>query len=184
VFLLRSLRSGRTLADLVTTLRFMGLVAWLWLVPAPLGPWTWGAAVAIAAADLLDGAVARRFGSARHGALLDMETDQFVVLGFALAVVAGGGGVHVLVLPALRYGFVLAAWRLRLPANDPRPVRGDNRRGRFVCAAVVIGSLIALHPAVPRAAANVITAIAVLLLTWSFAGDARFLLAHRAGRAA
>jgi phosphatidylglycerophosphate synthase len=184
VFLLRSLRSGRTFADFVTTLRFMGLVAWLGLSPPPLGTWAWGAAVAIAAADLLDGAVARRFGSSRHGALLDMETDQFVVLGFAFAVVAGGGGGHVLVLPALRYGFVLAAWWLRLPANDPKPVRGDNRRGRRVCAAVVVGLLIALHPDVPRVVADTTTAVAVLLLAWSFTGDARFLLAHRAKPAA
>jgi urea transporter len=111
-----------------------------------------------------------------------MECDQFAVLGLAVVVVAGGGWVHVLALPALRYGFVLAAWIWRVPATDPAPVRGDNRRGRRVCAAVVIGLLVASAPCTARLIGDIVNAIAVLLLAWSFSGDARHLLAVRTRR--
>ncbi|HEU4419671.1 MAG TPA: hypothetical protein VFT55_12090, partial [Planctomycetota bacterium] len=72
------------------------------------------------------------------------------------------------------------AWWLGIPAHEPKPVNGDNRRGRAVCAAVMIALLIALCPATGPVLRDVVTGIAVLLLAWSFLADARFLLAHRA----
>jgi hypothetical protein len=58
-------------------------------------------------------------------------------------------------------------------------VHGDNRRGRRVCAAVMTALLLAIWPPLPPLAGDTLTAAAVVLLAWSFAGDARFLWAHR-----
>ena len=145
-----------------------------------LGVAVWTAAVAVVLLDLVDGALARQFGGSPGGAVLDMEADQLTTLGLAALVVSIGGKAHVLLLPAMRPAFVLAAWWLRIPAHDPKPVNGDNRRGRRVCAAVMTALLIALCPATGPVLRDVVTGIAVLLLAWSFLGDARFLLAHRA----
>lgn len=173
------LRSWRTVADAVTIARTAALAAVLALAPLPATAGVVAAACAVAAADLVDGALARRFGSTQEGAVLDMEADQLAVLALALLVHGGGGGVHVLLLPAMRPLFVLAAWLLGLPAHDPKPVGGDNRRGRRICAAVVTALLLALVPGLPPWLGHGATAFAVLLLAWSFAGDARFLLARR-----
>ena len=64
--------------------------------------------------------------------------------------------------------------------QEPKPIDGDNRRGRRVCAAVVCALLLALWPPLPRAATDAATLLAVLLLAWSFAGDTKYLLARRA----
>ncbi|MBL8751959.1 MAG: CDP-alcohol phosphatidyltransferase family protein [Planctomycetes bacterium] len=173
------MKAGRTVADLVTLARAVAILA---VVAVAAVPATWPAffvAVAAVAADLVDGAVARRWGGGPFGAELDMETDQFTVFGLAVLVVAGGGGVHALVLPAMKYAFVLAAWWLAIPASDPKPVAGDNRRGRIVCASVVVALLAALCPECPAAMGNLAVAVAVGLLAWSFAGDARWLWRHR-----
>ncbi|MBL8728219.1 MAG: CDP-alcohol phosphatidyltransferase family protein [Planctomycetes bacterium] len=174
------LRAGRRAADVVTVARFGGLLAVIWLAAAGR-PWSWFAAVAVVLLDLVDGAVARRCGGSPQGAVLDMETDQFTVLGLATLVAAAGGGGHVLLLPALRYVFVLAMWWAGAPAHEPKPVDGDNRRGRTVCACVLIALLVALWPNLPPPVGDVVTAVAVLLLAWSFAGDAGFLLAQLRG---
>lgn len=176
--LLSILRAGRRAADVVTIARFAGLLVVICLaVDRPFA--TWVGAIVVVLLDLVDGAVARRFGGSPQGAVLDMETDQLTVLGLSALVVAGGGGVHVLILPALRYLFVLAMWWGRAPAHDPKPVDGDNRRGRIVCACVMVALLTALWPPLPPRFGDLSTAVAVVLLVWSFAGDARFLLAHR-----
>jgi hypothetical protein len=107
-----------------------------------------------------------------------METDQFTVLALSLQAVCAGVGAHVLVLPALRYVFVAAAWCLRFRADEAKPVRGDNRRGRLVCAAVVVALLVAILPDVSLFAANVVMALAGVLLAWSFAADVGHLLRH------
>lgn len=172
------LRAGRRAADVVTIGRCLGLMVLIWLA-AGGWPWSFWLALAVVLLDLVDGAVARRWGGSPAGAVLDMETDQLTVLGLAGLVVAGGGGAHVLVLPALRYGFVLAMWWAGAPAHDPKPVDGDNRRGRFVCACVLVALLLALWPPLPRPVADAVTAVAVVLLLWSFGGDAKYLLAHR-----
>ncbi len=176
------LRAGRRIADAATIARLLALAALVAGVgpTSPLG-W-WSGAVAVVLADLLDGALARRFGGSEVGAVLDMEADQLVVFGLAATLVMRGGGAHVLALPALRWGFVLASWWFGIPAHEPKPVDGDNRRGRAVCAAVMIALLMALAPGVPRAAGDVVTAVAVLLLGWSFSGDARHLLGRRRSR--
>lgn len=175
------LRGLRTVADFATIGRIAALVAWVALVRVPADPLGWTLAAAITAADLADGALARRLGGTPEGAVLDMEADQFTVLGLSVLLVAGGGGAHALLLPAMRYVFVLAAWWLRVPAHEPKPVAGDNRRGRTVCACVFVALLVALLPGVPPRLADLTTGVAVVLLAWSFAGDARFLWSRRRG---
>jgi phosphatidylglycerophosphate synthase len=171
---------ARSLADLVTIVRVAGLLVVIAAGADQLGIWVWAAAVAVVLLDLVDGVLARRFGGSPGGAVLDMEADQLTTLGLAVLVLSIGGKPHVLLLPAMRPAFVLAAWWLRIPAHDPKPVNGDNRRGRRVCAAVMIALLVALCPATAPVVRDAVTAVAVLLLAWSFLGDARFLLAHRA----
>ena len=175
------LGAPRSLADVVTLLRAALVVAvvcapW-WLDGRPW--WTWSLLALALAADLLDGAIARRFGGSPQGASLDMECDQFAVLAMSWLIVARGGGEHALLLPAMRYVFVIVAWCKSVPADDPKPVDGDNRRGRIVCAVVVVALLLSLMPSTSRHIANAFTAAAVALLAWSFASDWRHLFARR-----
>ena len=174
------LRVGRRAADAVTAARFVTLLVAVGLAFAGSANAVWVATAAVML-DLVDGAVARRFGGSPQGAVFDMEVDQLTVLALAAVVVAQGGGVHVLLLPALRYAFVLAMWWAGAPAHDPKPKHGDNRRGRRVCAAVMTVLLLALWPPLPALLRDLLTAAAVALLAWSFADDAKFLLAHRRG---
>jgi phosphatidylglycerophosphate synthase len=172
------LGSVRTPADYATIVRGLGLVAvafcgfeargWIW----------WTCALAVVLGDLVDGRLARRFGGTPQGAVLDMETDQATILALAALCVHAGGWPHVLALPAMRYVFVLAMWILGAPAHDPKPVNGDNRRGRLICALVVASLLFALCPGMPHAAGNTATAIAVALLCWSYSSDTQHLLRH------
>lgn len=171
------LRAGRRAADQVTILR--GITAAAALLLAPFAdPWLCFALLTAAAcADLLDGRIARRHGPTAAGAVLDMETDQLAVLVLAWLGRERGITAFVLMLPAMRYLFVLAMRLRSLPAHDPKPVSGDNTRGRTVCAIVVASLLLALCPAVPLAGANAAVALGALLLLWSFSADARHLLA-------
>ncbi|MBK8101322.1 MAG: CDP-alcohol phosphatidyltransferase family protein [Planctomycetes bacterium] len=175
------LEARTTAANGATAGRLVLLCVLLALLPAAPGSdwWWWSLGLVVVAADLLDGALARRFGGSEVGAILDMETDQFTVFGLALAVVAIGGARWVLVLPALRWWFVLAMTLARRPAHEPKPQDGDNSRGRRVCAAVMVALLLALCPAMPRVVADAATAVAVVLLVWSFSADARWLLTRR-----
>jgi phosphatidylglycerophosphate synthase len=172
------MRAGRALADVVTIGRGLAILAMVTFAVVPLTWPVFAVAVAAVAADLVDGAIARRCGGGPFGAELDMETDQFTVFGLAVLAVAGGGGVHVLVLPAMKYAFVLGAWWAAIPGSEPKPVAGDNRRGRRVCACVLVALLAALCPAWPTEVGDIAVAVAVVLLAWSFSGDARWLWRH------
>lgn len=165
-------------ADFATILRGLGVVAVAWM-GFELRDWTWWTLVVLVVlGDLADGWLARRYGGSPQGAVLDMETDQLTILALSSLFVLVGGGVHTLMLPALRYIFVLAMWILGTPAHDPKPVNGDNRRGRRICAAVVVSLILAHCPQMPVALGNLGTAIAVALLCWSYSSDTRFLLQH------
>lgn len=175
------LRAPRTLADVVTLAR-AGAVVTAVACPWWVGdrPWVaWTLLVAAAGCDLVDGAVARGRGATSHGAVLDMEADQLSVLAMATLVALGGGASWVLLLPAMRYAYVLAAWPAKLPSSDPKPRDGDNRRGKLVCAAVVVALLLALTPGVPARVGDGVTLVAVALLGWSFAADWAFLFGRR-----
>jgi phosphatidylglycerophosphate synthase len=166
-------------ADLVTLGRSAAIFALVAFAPRPL-QWTgWVIAALACLADLLDGKIARASDPTDHGAHLDMECDQLVVFGLAVLVVTGGGGSHVLLLPAMRWLFVLAAWYWKIPAHEPKPVDGDNRRGRLICAAVVMLLLLALIPRLLPFVGNLATFVAVMLLGWSFREDMNYLLENR-----
>lgn len=177
--LLAILSAGRRIADVITCVRLLGVANVLYHGALAFPVWAWLAALGVVLLDLADGAIARRFGPTPQGAVLDMETDQFTVMALAMLVVWHGGAPHVLILPGLRYVFVLAMWWVGAPAHDPKPVDGDNRRGRLICAAVVVALLVALWPDVVGLPRDLVTAVAVALLAYSFTGDALFLVRHR-----
>jgi len=168
----------RNLADLTTIARGVGLTAVAWAGFSDRGMIWFLCAATVVIGDLLDGALARRYGGSAQGAILDMETDQATVLTLAVLAVIAGIGLHVLVLPALRYIFVLAMWLVGAKAHDPKPVNGDNGRGRRICAFVLASLLAALCPVVPNSVGNAVTIIAVVLLAWSFSSDALFLVSQ------
>lgn len=173
----------RRLADAITIGRLCALL-WIAASIATSPTWLqWLGLVGCVLLDLCDGWIARRGTPTDRGAVLDMEADQLTVLALALCIVRTGGGSHVLLVPGVRYAFVLASALLGLPAHDPKPVNGDNRRGRRCCAIVMVALLSALVPGMPHAVADGATAIAVAVLCYSFASDARHLLGRlRAAR--
>ena len=178
------LGAGRFVADFATLFRMLGLLAILLAVGSGTGiGWgLWGAMVLLVVSDLLDGWCARRFGGSAAGAILDMETDQFVVLG--LAVLAAGiaeAGVWTLLLPSFKYAYVLGLRAAGIPAHDPKPRAGDNRRGRIVCATVMVLLLASLCPWFTAPAAMACSAAAVLALAFSFTSDAVYLWRQRGG---
>ena len=173
-------------ADFVTAARFLALL--LLCIPlarlaAPaaggtpvLGSWTWLALLGVALADLVDGALARRFGGSEAGAILDMETDQFTLLVLALAAQAVGAGPWPVLVPEFRYLFVLAMRAARIPCHDPKPMDGDNRRGKLVCALVPGLLLAATFPPMPATGRVLCGIAATVALAGSYAGDVRFLV--------
>jgi len=173
------LRSVRTAADLVTIVRITGLVVVACSASADLPLAAWFSILALTLLDLVDGVIARRFGATEEGAILDMEADHFTVMLLALLVVRGGGPSWVLLVPAIRYLFVVVMWAVGRPAHEPRPVDGDNKRGR-VCCAIVVGALLAaLLPGMSWTMTVLAGGVAVLTLVISFGADALFLLRAR-----
>ena len=178
-----SLKTHRpTVADRVTLVRAWGVAALY-----PLG-FFWGATWGLlalaclwASLDLIDGALARRFGATAFGAVFDMEMDQLMVTALALlGVLFTGLGPWLLLFPALRYIHLLLLRHRNLPRLDPKPKAGDNRRARLICALVVVVLLSNLLPLTIalewRALAN---GLALALLVWSFADDFVFIATHQ-----
>ncbi len=170
---------GLHVADLVTGARGFGMVglvcAWPLDGDFSLG---WSAILAtLLGLDLLDGWIARATKPTEKGAWIDMETDQLAVLSMSLlASPRPGVGPLILVLPILRYAFVVAMFLTGRPAHLPKPVKGDNRRGRLICAAVITTLFLLVTAPLPEEIRRILTIGAVGLLAYSFAGDARHLL--------
>ena len=129
--------------------------------------------------DGVDGALARRLDQqSRFGARFDMETDAALLAVLCLAVwLSGKLGAWVLAIGAMRYGFVAAGrlWpRLRgeLPPSTAR---------RVVCVVQGIALCVALGPIIPPWLAATVVAVALGLLSWSFARDCAWLWRHSAG---
>lgn len=176
--------NGRTIADWVTLGRFAVLLtAAAWVVAAGEVTWgTWAVLLAAVCADLLDGYCARRWGGSPAGAVLDMETDQLVTL--VLVVLAcnfAAGPVWLLVLPAMRYLYILYVALLGNPTYEPKPRDGDNSRGRFICALTLVMVLVCLMPGIPPVVGLVASAVATVALVYSFGSDAVFLAQRRFG---
>ena len=132
-----------------------------------------GVAGAALLLDGIDGWVARRTGSASaFGARFDMELDASFILLLCLAlVVLGKVGGWVLLIGAMRYAFVISGlvwpW-LRAPLPE-------SLRRKVVCVVQVVALMVALLPGVSAMLASLMTALALLLLSASFALDVRWL---------
>ena len=148
-------------------------VAALLVTPGSLGGSTVWAVVAVAtlalALDGVDGAVARRTGSATpFGARFDMELDAFLILALALLAWAGTTlGFWVVWIGLIRYAFVAAGW-VWPPLQRALP---ESLRRKAVCVVQVAALLVALAPVTPTALAAAGCASALVLLVYSVAGD-------------
>ncbi len=126
--------------------------------------------------DAVDGQVARRTGTVSPlGARFDMEVDAFLILVLSVYV-ALWLGPWVLLIGAMRYVFVAAAWALpwlngSLPPSMAR---------KTVAALQGIILLVAAAGVVPPAAGLVAVLGALALLVWSFGRDIGWLWRVRA----
>lgn len=161
------------------------LLSSLAVICVELGAATWPSPVLFAlaiATDWVDGYLARRTGATWHGARLDMEADQLLVLLLAVAVMEHTAlGVLALMLPGFKYLFTLLTRAVRVPVGEVKPVRGDNRRARLIFIFVVAALFMNL-PSLPvylsvklpmpqGQATDAILFVAVVLLCISFSSD-------------
>jgi phosphatidylglycerophosphate synthase len=124
--------------------------------------------------DAVDGRVARRTGTGSVlGARFDMELDAFFLLALSwLAWQSGRAGPWVLVIGALRYGFLAAGWFTeRLKGDLP-----ESFRRKAACVVSGIALLVAIGPFVPPRQAELAAAVGVASLVYSFAVDVAWLL--------
>jgi phosphatidylglycerophosphate synthase len=141
-------------------------------------PWVAATAGVALALDGVDGWVARRWRCASaFGARFDMELDAFLILVLCVhLLVMGKAGSWVLAIGAMRYVFV-AAMRVWPWLDGPLP---ESSRRKLVCVWQVASLLLCLLPVVEPERAASLLALALALLTWSFAVDVRWL--HLNGR--
>lgn len=182
VTLHRALGAGGTVADRVTIARGVLLLACSGLAWSSRGV-TWllwcGLGVALLA-DLADGWCARRFGATQAGAVLDMETDQSTTLCLAFLLHAVVGvGPWVYLLPGFRYCYILLLRVLRVPAFDPKPQDGDNRRARLICGLMMALLFVAVTPGLDLLVATVCAGVSVALLAYSYGSDVLFVWRRR-----
>ena len=111
--------------------------------------------------------------------MLDMETDQTTTLSLAFLLHMNGVGPWVYPLPGFPYVYTLLLRGLGIRAADPKPCDGDNRRAKVICALMMILLLAGCAPFVTPVVANILAAVSVLLLTYSYSSDVRFLLMRR-----
>jgi len=136
----------------------------------------WLAAVfvtVVALLDGLDGWLARRSAQqSAFGARFDMETDAALILILSMLVWHHEkAGAWVLACGLMRYGFVVAGWILPWMAG---PLR-STLRGKSIAIAQLVGLGIAQLPVVPVPISDVVAAITLALLVWSFAVDIAWL---------
>lgn len=166
-------------ANTITLIRAL-LVLWmatLLAFPGVLSALLWPfalVALAVLALDGVDGAVARRTAtSSEFGARFDMELDAFYLLVLCGAVmVLGKAGPWVLALGLMRYAFILAG--LAWPGlQQPLP---ESFRRKTVCVWQGVTLLVSVVPVVSATFAVWTLALALALLTWSFAVDTLWLV--------
>lgn len=123
--------------------------------------------------DAVDGWLARRTGmSSAYGARLDMETDALLILVLSLlAWQFGKAGAWVLGSGLMRYAFVAASLLLPWMQRSLPPKR--RRKAVAVLQAIIL--LVALAPFVPRGASNLLCAMGLAMLAWSFLLDITWL---------
>jgi phosphatidylglycerophosphate synthase len=153
---------------LVTTLGVQASPALGWLLV--------GVAVAAAALDGVDGALARGRGEASEfGARFDMETDALLILVLAALVWQyGKAGVWILLAGLLRYLFVAASylWPWLGAALPPR------KRRQAACVIQIVSLIGALAPAVTPPWSAPLAFVGLAALGVSFAVDVAWLARH------
>lgn len=160
-------------ANFVTMLRVSlvaGVAGLIGEPPSPPAAWlAVGVVVLVAVLDGVDGWLARRSGEiSAFGARFDMEVDAALILIISVLVWQHGkAGAWVITCGLMRYGFVAAGWVLPWMAG---PLR-TTRRGKTVAVGQFIGLGAALLPIVPVPSSDVVAALALATLLWSFALD-------------
>jgi len=168
-------------ANLVTTIRVMGVALVAGLVGEPATATAAWAALATTAVivglDGVDGWLARRDRTtSAFGASYDMETDAFLILVLTVLVWQHDkAGVWVLAGGVMRYGFVAAGWWWPWMAAP----LGSSLRGKAVAVAFIAGLAVALAPAVPVPFSGAAAALVLGALAWSFLVDIRWLYGRR-----
>lgn len=171
--------SGLGPANRVTYARGMLVVAVVALVPyvggAGAGAYWWIILLSTVAMALdgVDGRVARRTGTATaFGARFDMELDAALLLGLSLLAWGSGKvGLWILLVGGMRYLFV-GAGRIWPFLEGELP---ESTRRKTVCVVQGIALLVCLGPIIPSWTASAVGGTALVLLTYSFAVDVRWL---------
>lgn len=119
--------------------------------------------------DGIDGWLARRDGlESRFGARFDLEVDALFIFVMAVLVYQSGkAGGWVLLSGAMRYGFVVLGYALPW-LNQPLPPR---KRRQTVCVIQATVLVVCLTPLLVPPWTTVLAALALGLLTLSFAVD-------------
>jgi phosphatidylglycerophosphate synthase len=130
-----------------------------------------------AALDAVDGWLARRTRmTSGFGARFDVEIDALLIQVLAILVWRHGkAGVWVLASGLLRYAFVAAGWALPW-MRSPLP---GSVRGKAICAAQIVALLVALSPLTGPPASDVVAAVGLGVLSYSFLIDTIWLWNHR-----
>lgn len=143
--------------------------------------WVVALGTAIMVLDGVDGRIARSTSTqTRFGARFDMETDAFLLLVLSVLVWSDGrAGAWVVLIGAMRYLFVAAAWLLPALRGELPP----SLRRKVVCVVAGITLLVSLGPIIPDPIAVGVAAVGLAALSWSFAVDVVWLfMNHRARR--
>ncbi|MGY1739521.1 MULTISPECIES: CDP-alcohol phosphatidyltransferase family protein [unclassified Blastococcus] len=165
-----------TLTRAVLTAGVAGLVAGSAGGPLPVAAVVVLSAVALAL-DTVDGQVARRTGTATpFGARFDAEVDAYLILVLSVAA-ARDLGDWVLAIGLARYLLLVAGWAVRWLAA-PLPYR---YWGKVVAAVQGIVLTVAVSGVLPRPAALVAVAVALVLLAESFGRSVGWLYRTGAG---
>lgn len=170
-----------TLCRVALTMALGGVV-----LSAALGhqDWGWlatGIAVSVLVLDGVDGALARRNGTASpFGARFDVEADALLMTTLSIGVlIEGVVGPWVLGFGAIYYAFVLASWAMPwLAAPLPPAIR---RKSVFVIAVVAL--IVAVSPLAALLPVGPILALAGSMLLGSFAIDVVWLARNRTAAA-
>jgi phosphatidylglycerophosphate synthase len=112
-------RHGWTVADLVSALRVPLAIAF----PLVSNPWRLGILASAAVTDLLDGPLARRFGSSTLGSLIDPVADKlFIASAFGVVAVSGRLQLYEIAGVLLRDVVATVAFGATLLSHRPRAI--------------------------------------------------------------
>ena len=134
--------------------------------------WKVGLALAVIVLDRVDGELARRDGPTERGAVFDMESDAFYLVTMCgIAHVYLGVTALVFIVGGMRPLYVCAWAVLRRFIEPSSPNRAGSLRARVIHVALVVALLIDLAPLVPLGVKNAATAVAIVLICYSYAID-------------